>query len=395
MKIDEIVILVGGRGTRLGKITNKIPKPLITINKKPFLEYLFSKIIKYNFKTIYLLCSYKKEQFFKLYHKKKIHKSKIICIDEGNQKGTGGALFKLKSKIKKNFILINGDTFFDIDYKKIIETDIKTNFAKICLVDKKKSINNKIFTNLIIDKKNKIKFSNSNSKLMNGGVYLFNKKIFKLIKNRKLSLENDILEELIKKNKVIGQYFNSKFIDIGSKQKLFYLKKNENFLKNKCLFLDRDGVINKHDGYILNYKKFIFLPGVKKAINYANKKGFLVIVITNQSAIGRMWISDSGLNQIHHYMKKELFKYKETHIDDIFYSPYYKKSKLKKYRINKNDRKPDNGMIKKAVKKWNIDTRASLFIGDKDTDKQASEKSGLKFFFKKDDSLYKQLKKLI
>ena len=71
--MTDIVILVGGRGKRLGEITHKTPKPLIIINKKRFLDILLSKIIFYNFKNIYLLCSYKKNFFFKLYHKKKIH----------------------------------------------------------------------------------------------------------------------------------------------------------------------------------------------------------------------------------------------------------------------------------------------------------------------------------
>ena len=79
MDIDDLVILVGGRGTRLGKITNNVPKPLIKIDDKPFLDLLLSKLIKYNFKKIYLLCSYKKNIFFQKYNNLKIHNSKIIC----------------------------------------------------------------------------------------------------------------------------------------------------------------------------------------------------------------------------------------------------------------------------------------------------------------------------
>ena len=105
MKIDDAVILVGGLGSRLGIITKKTPKPLVLIDNKRFLDFLLTKIIKYNFKKIYLLCSYKRKIFFKLYHNKIIHNSKIICIDEGNRKGTGGALYKLKKKNKKKFFI--------------------------------------------------------------------------------------------------------------------------------------------------------------------------------------------------------------------------------------------------------------------------------------------------
>ena len=69
--MTDLVILVGGRGKRLGKITNSIPKPLIKINNKSFLDILLSKVITYNFKNIYLLCSYKKNLFFKKNFKKK------------------------------------------------------------------------------------------------------------------------------------------------------------------------------------------------------------------------------------------------------------------------------------------------------------------------------------
>ena len=101
--MTDAVILVGGLGKRLGKITKKIPKPLIKIESKTFLDILISKIIKFNFEHIYLMCSYKKEKFFKLYHNKKIHNSKIKCIDEGTQKDTGGGLIKKKKKLKKIF----------------------------------------------------------------------------------------------------------------------------------------------------------------------------------------------------------------------------------------------------------------------------------------------------
>ena len=106
-------------------------------------------------------------------------------------------------------------------------------------------------------------------------------------------------------------------------------------------------------------------------------------------------MSIKKLNNIHSQMQTELINYNKSRIDDIFYSPYYENSRYKKYRMNKNDRKPGNGMIIKAIKKWNIDIKSSLFIGDQITDKQASVKSGLKFFFKNNNSLYKQIKEIL
>ena len=393
MIINDIVILVGGKGTRLGSLTKFTAKPLIKINNIPFLSQLISKLIKYNFKRIYLLCSYKKKDFFKKYHNKKIHKSKIICIDEGIAKGTGGALHKLKSKIKKNFILLNGDTFFDVDFAFLQNKKIKNKSIFMLLTNVEKTKNNYLLNNLHLSKGN-IKFSSTQSKLTNGGIYIINRKIFKNIGNKFSSFENDILKNEIKKGNVIGRYFNSFFIDIGSVQKLNKIKNNFKQLQNRCFFLDRDGVINKEKGYIRNYKEFEFMNGVHNAIKYLNNRNYLVIILTNQAAVGKGIISEKKLNYIHHEMIKDLSK-KKAYINDIYFAPYFKNSKILKYKKNKYDRKPYSGMIKKAIVKWNIDISNSYFIGDKLTDKLSADRVNLKFFFKKKISLYKQIVNII
>jgi len=393
MRVENIVILVGGRGSRLGSLTLKTPKPLIKINKKPFLDHLICKLIKYNFKNIFLLCSYKKKIFFDKYHNKYFHNSRIICIDEGKQKGTGGALYKLKNKIKSHFILINGDTFFDIDYNFLKKINISKKNIFMCLTNIKKTHNNLLMNKLLLKKK-EINISHKKTNLANGGIYLINKRILNKTKNQFMSFENDILKNEIENRRVIGKYFNDFFIDIGSLRKLRDIKKNFKQIKNNCFFLDRDGVINKENGYIKDYKDFIFLRGVHEAIKYLNNKKFIVIIITNQAAVGRGIISEEKLNMIHNKMINNLHR-KNAYIDDIYYAPYFKDSKIQKYKKNKYDRKPNIGMFLKAIKKWNIDTSSSYFIGDKVTDKMASDKIGIKFHFKKDKSLYKQIKEIV
>jgi len=94
-------------------------------------------------------------------------------------------------------------------------------------------------------------------------------------------------------------------------------------------------------------------------------------------------------------MKKEIYKFKLAKINDIFFAPYYKNSKRKKFRLSYNDRKPNTGMLLKAKNKWNINFKKSYFIGDKYTDKIAGNNVGVKFYYKKKISLYNQVKKII
>ena len=395
MKINDIVILVGGRGSRISKLTKTIPKPLIKIDSRPFLDQLICKLIKYNFKKIYLLCSYKKKIFFKKYHRKKIHNSEIICIDEGQQKDTGGALYKIRKKIKNNFILMNGDTYFDIDLYELLSTKLDKTIGCVALTFSKNLVNNNKINKIKLIRNKIIQFTKKKSKLSNGGVYLFKKEIFKFVKNQKQSLENEILFDLINQKKIKGLIFNKKLIDIGSYRQLNFLRKKNHLLKNKAFFLDRDGVINDDNGYVLNFSQFKMLPGVKKAINLLNIKKFIIIILTNQAAVGKGLINEIDLKLIHSKMINQIKKYKSSTINDIFYAPYYKKSKMSKYRKFYKDRKPNIGMFLKAIKKWNIDVKKSYFIGDKITDKVASNKANVKFYYKKQISLYKQIKEIL
>ncbi len=395
MKVDDLVILVGGRGSRIGKITINTPKPLIKINKKPFLDQLIANKLKYEFKRIFLLCSFKKDLFFKKYHNKKIHKSKIICIDEGPRKDTAGALYLLRNILKKKFVLMNGDTFFDIDMNELFTQDLKRKIGCIALTKIDKQEKKIKIRNLKLNRKKEVYFSQNNTNIINGGIYLFDRRIFKFIKNRPQSLENDILIKLIKKKRVKGVLSKRNFIDIGSYKKLDFLKKNPSYIQNKAFFLDRDGVINKDNGYVLKYSQFFFLSGVKEAIRYINNKNYLVIILTNQSAIGQGLLSELKLNKIHQKMIKELFNNTRSKINDIYFAPYFKKSKYQKYRKNSEDRKPNIGMFKKALEKWNIDIKKSFFIGDKKTDYLASKKVHIKFFYRDKGSFYKQVRKII
>ena len=395
MKVDDLVILVGGRGSRIGKITINTPKPLIKINKKPFLDQLIANKLKYEFKRIFLLCSFKKDLFFKKYHNKKIHKSKIICIDEGSRKDTGGALYLLRNTLKKKFVLINGDTFFDIDMNELFKQNLKKKIACIALTKINKKQKKIKIKNLNLNKKKEVYFSKSKTNIINGGIYLFDRRIFKFIKNRPQSLENDIFRKLIKKNQVKGVLSKRNFIDIGSYKKLDFLKKNPSYIQNKAFFLDRDGVINKDNGYVLKYSQFFFLSGVKEAIRYINNKNYLVIILTNQSAVGQGFLTELKLDKIHQKMMKELFNNTRSKINDIYFAPYFKKSKYQKYRKNSEDRKPNIGMFKKALEKWNIDIKKSFFIGDKKTDYLASKKVHIKFFYRDKGSFYKQVRKII
>jgi len=379
-------ILVGGKGKRLGYITKKTPKPLIKINNKEFLKYLLYLIASYKFKKIFLICHYKSHIFFKKFHNKTYFNSTIICIRERKAKNTGGALFELKKKINSNFFLFNGDSLFNLSINNISKLQKTKNIANIALTKKINYVSNKKLSSVKINKKN-ISLSH-NGHFMNGGVYFFKKNIFKYISNSNFSLEEDLLPTLIKKKYVSGIYFKKKFIDIGIRSKLNFIKSNiHKFINFKCVFLDRDGVINKDLGYVHKISKFKILTGVIKAIKYLKSKNYLVIVITNQSGIGRGYYKKKDFLKLCKFLNNKLEK-SNTTIEEFYYCPHHPIDSCM-------CRKPKPMLINKAVKEWGILKNKSIMIGDKKTDKMCAKRSGINFFYKENNSLYEQIKKII
>ena len=224
-KID-LVILAGGKGKRLRTITkNKVPKPLVKINGKPFLDLLLQNLSKYNFDNIFILCGYKGYQILKKYNKKKINNKLISCVIEKKPMGTGGALKNIKNKISKKFLLVNGDTL-KINYNLILNYNLGNKSGLMLLTNSKEnSLTNKL-NNLSL-KNGKVKFS-KRSKMINSGVYLFKHKIIEKInsyKGKQISLENDVLKNLIMNGKICGLKKKGYFIDIGTRRNYTKAKK--------------------------------------------------------------------------------------------------------------------------------------------------------------------------
>lgn len=140
---------------------------------------------------------------------------------------------------------------------------------------------------------------------------------------------------------------------------------------NKAVFLDRDGVINVERGYTHRIEDFVILPDVVEYLQLFLKKGYLIIVVSNQSGVAKNLYTQEDVEVVHSFLTNELIK------SDIKLSEIY-------YCIHHPDvskcicRKPDSLFVEKALARFNIDPGLSYFIGDKERDIQAAEKAGVK-----------------
>ena len=162
----------------------------------------------------------------------------------------------------------------------------------------------------------------------------------------------------------------------------------------KIIFFDRDGVLIKDYGYVYKTSHLKWLKGSIKAIKYLNKNKIKIVVVTNQSGVGRGFYSEKDVIFFHKFMNKYLSKY-SAKIDKFIYSPFYNKSKLPEYKKKSNLRKPNNGMLKIGLKVFNLSSKNAFMIGDKRSDYIAAKKTKINFEFKKKNALDLQIKNII
>ena len=135
-------------------------------------------------------------------------------------------------------------------------------------------------------------------------------------------------------------------------------------MKQKAVFLDRDGTINVEKDYLYHIEDFEFFPGVINALRLLQDAGYLLIIITNQSGIARGYYNEKDFETLNKWMLGEL-ESRGVHIDAVYYCPHHPEAKLEKYRIDCGCRKPKLGMYEKAVKEFDLDLRNCFAIGDK------------------------------
>jgi len=144
-----------------------------------------------------------------------------------------------------------------------------------------------------------------------------------------------------------------------------------------AVIFDRDGVLNEDYGYAYEPEKLVWIPGARAAIKRVNDAGGLVLIATNQSGIGRGYYSEEQMHGFHAEMRRQLAA-EGARIDEIYFCPFHEDAAEDRYRqADHPDRKPNPGMVLRALRDFGIDPKNALMIGDKPADVQAANGAGV------------------
>ena len=230
MKNKECVVLAGGLGTRLQSMVTDVPKCMALINNIPFLKYLLDYLDKQGFEKTILSLGYKSETVIEWLNDCKYNMN-IDYVIEDKPLGTGGAISYAATMISESdFFVFNGDTYFDIDTDKLLSFHQEHNYDISLALKEMKDFNRygtvDLNGNRVVNFLEKKQLSEG---LINGGIYILNKKVLEITNQVSYSFEKEVLEKKVNELAMFGCVFDSYFIDIGVPED--YMKMNFDFSK--------------------------------------------------------------------------------------------------------------------------------------------------------------------
>lgn len=402
--------MAGGTGTRIASIASDIPKPMIRICGKPILEHQIECLKQNGLTDITLVIGHLGHFIREYFGDGSVFGVTISYYEETTPLGTAGALYKI-TELTDDFLVLCGDTIFDIDFNRFIAFHKeKKAWASLMAHPNGHPYDSSLLVTGIVppateggmphDSHKVIRWMNKEDprtwykNRVNAGIEIISPELLeeakKNIHQEKIDLDRDILKPLVSSGQIYA-YDTPEYIkDMGTPDRYYQVEtdlssglvQQRNLShKQKAVFLDRDGTINRDVGFLTDKDKMELIPGAAEAIKKINSSGYLAIIVTNQPVIARGELTFGQLEEINNKLETLLGK-EGAYIDALYFCPHHPdkgfKGERPEYKCDCECRKPKPGMILEATADFNIDISSSFMVGDSDRDVQAGNNAGCK-----------------
>ena len=373
----ECVVLAGGKGTRLRSVVSDLPKCMAPVAGRPFLAWLLDDLREAGFDHIILSLGYKHEAV-EAWVATRPDRDSITCVVEEEPLGTGGGVrLALRQAREDAVFILNGDTFFGVDYP-AMQAFHRQSGAQATLALKPLRDFDR-YGEVTLDGEGRITAFREKRPcaegLINGGVYLLQRDALAEMPER-FSLEKDYFEPQAESAGLAGFRSEGYFIDIGIPAD--YARAQRDFACGAyrsypydALLLDRDGVINvlRPNDYVKNIAEFVFCDGALEALRRLNPCFRRIVIVTNQRGVGRGLMTETDLAEIHDWM---LARIREAggRIDRIYVCTAVDPADPR--------RKPNPGMAREVRADFpDIDFARSILVGDSASDLEFARRAGI------------------
>lgn len=405
----KTVLMAGGKGKRISSVASDIPKPMIKVEGVPVLEREIICLRDQGFTELILTVSHKASQIIEYFGDGKNLGVSIEYFIENQPLGNAGALFMLKDKLTDPFLLLNADAVFDVDFNRFVafhrsHDGIVTLFTHPnshpydsgVIVADQTGVVQQWFTK---EDERPRWYQNR----VNAGLHVIDPKVLEICgvdadnvgmeidgKRVKVDLDRQILKPLCGTGMMFC-YDSPEYVkDMGTPDRYEAVCKDfhdgvvsaKNLRnKQKAVFIDRDGTINRYVGFLRSIDDFELLPNVAEAVRKINSSGYLAIVVTNQPVIARGEVTYGQLQEIHNKMET-LLGAEGAYLDKIYFCPHHPhkgyEGEVPELKVDCECRKPKPGLLLKAAEDFNIDLANSWMIGDGENDIKAGKAAGCK-----------------
>ena len=407
--------MAGGKGTRIASVKSDVPKPMIEICGKPILEWQIENLKACGLTDITMVVGHLGEVIQRYFGDGSKWGVTISYFVETTPLGTAGALFKMP-QLTDDFLLLCGDVVFDVNFNRFIRFHQEHRaWATLMAHPNNHPYDSSLLvtevlppqtaggmpvdTHRIVHWMTKEEERTYYRNRVNAGIEMISPRLLQETLRtfvprhpetpEKIDLDRDVLKPNIPSGRIFA-YDTPEYIkDMGTPERY---EEVGNDIRNgkvqsrnlrqpqRAVFLDRDGTLNMHQGFLRDASRLELIPGVAEAVRKINKSGYLAIVVTNQPVIARGECTWEELQEIHARMEAELGK-AGAFLDGIYVCPHHPdkgfEGERSEYKIVCSCRKPQTGLFLQAAEDFHIDLSQSVMIGDSDNDVEAGRRAGL------------------